>query len=816
MKIPFSILLLLCFCQMQAQKKLLGEIIDSENSQPIAGVHIQFDSGYTLALSDDKGHFEITAIKSADSININFSHVAYQSEKITVAVLSQIDKGLQIKMKKKWVMADEVTVNSIRAGDRTPITFTKINQDEIEKNNLGKDLVFLLDQTPSSIVSSDAGAGVGYTGIRIRGSDPTRINVTVNGIPINDAESQNVFWVNMPDFASSIESAVIQRGVGTSTHGAAAFGANMDLQTVHPENQPHIEINNSYGSFNTLKNTLKLSSGNINQKISIDGRLSHIRSDGYMDRASSKLKSYFLSANYKGKKSIFKWIHFSGAEKTFQAWYGVPQDSLKTNRKYNFYNYPKQIDKYRQDHYQTFYTLQINSKWLLNTALHYTYGRGFFEQYIGPEFNNDDGFNVKVDFASLNLPNFTTENDTIFETSLIRQRWLKNHFYGTTFSIQFQPNNRFHLQMGGAANRYNGKHFGDVIWMEFSPVAHSKPRLYKSRSNKDDLSFYAKAHYALTKKWNGFADVQFRYIQYEAKGTELSIGNFLIDKNYLFFNPKIGVQYHINPLQNYYFSFAIGNREPLRSDFIDNTLLLQPKHETLYNIESGYAFVLNHFKFQVNYYAMYYHNQLTLTGELNDVGAPLRTNVSKSYRTGIETQWAWKFNSKWEWSGNLTLSRNKIKKTQEILPVYNENFEWVGVEKNILKNTDLALSPDVIASSSLRFEAFKNFEIALISKYVGKQFLDHTQNQQKKIGDFMIHHLNLNYQIKNKNEKLFFKTIKFQIQLHNLLNQKYQTNGYTFSQINLNSITQIQTRENFNFYYPQARFHFLAGLSLIF
>jgi iron complex outermembrane recepter protein len=803
---------------LNAQINLSGKIIDASNNERVTGAHVVVRNTFTGTYSDTEGKFSFQKIKQADSLVLLISHIGYENKRETVFA-NQFNNEIVIALKPKSVLADEIIVSAIRADRNTPTTFTQIDRKEIAKQNLGQDIVFLLDQTPNIVTTSDAGAGVGYTGMRIRGSDQTRINVTVNGIPLNDAESQNVFWVNMPDFASSVDNIQMQRGVGTSTNGAAAFGATVDLQTSRTSDSAYAELSNSFGSFNTLKNTLRLGTGLLKNKFAFDGRLSHIRSDGYIARSTSKLLSYYASGGYYGKSTILKFIHFSGKEKTYQAWWGVPEDSLATNRTYNYYNYPNETDNYMQAHYQLLLSQSLGKHFLLNAAGHYTRGKGYYEQYKGPEYNNDFGFNNKQKFFDYGLENIIIGNDTIAETSLIRRRQLDNHFYGFTYSLKYDNLKKFNATLGGAWNRYDGLHYGEIIWAEFAGNSAIGHRFYDGKGIKTDFNVFLKANYIFFRKLNVFADMQYRKVNYDITGTDIGFIPLNHHAEFHFFNPKAGLSYRINSRNNVYVSFAIGNREPVRSDFIDNPNNQNPKHETLQNLEAGYQFTLSKFSLLANYYLMNYKNQLVLTGQLNDVGAAVRTNVPESYRTGIELQTDWKMSKHLSWKLNGAYSINKIKSFTEYLYVYDENYSLVEVEQNDLSNKDISFSPRFVGGSTISYFPVKGLELSFISKYVSRQYLDNTQNEYRKLNAYFVNHFLVQYSLTpsvfRNADKFSFKEIRLQMLLNNIFNTLFENNGYTFSEAYIDSDNN-KSRTDYNYYYPQAGFNFFFGISLLF
>ena len=550
---------------------------------------------------------------------------------------------------------NEVNVNALRAGEKTPVAFTNISKSEIEKGNLGQDLPYIISLTPSLVTTSDAGAGIGYSGFRIRGSDATRINVTINGIALNDSESQGVWWVNMPDFASSVENIQIQRGVGTSTNGGGAFGASVNLTTSVLNKTPYFLTNNTVGSFSTLKNNIKFGTGVLNNKITFDGRLSKISSDGYIDRAASSLQSMYLQGSYFTESSVITALMFTGYERTYQAWNGVPLNYLDANRTFNSYTYKNEVDDYRQSHYQLHYRKNISDVTNFNVALHYTHGEGYYEQ-------------KKIDepFADYGLENIIITNDTISSTDLIRRKWLNNDFSGFTYSLNHKIGD-VNLILGGANNIYSGQHYGNVIWAEHN--ADFNHRYYWNKAEKLDHNFYAKANYKYSDATNLYVDLQKRRIDYLFKGLDESGNPALQEVSLTFFNPKFGLFHDLNENQSVYFSFSVANKEPNRKDYVESSLNSRPQHETLYDTEIGYKQIGERLSLAVNLYHMNYKNQLVLTGQINDVGANTRTNIDQSYRKGIEIEATYKLSSKTTWMGNMTLSENKIANFKYIVAI---------------------------------------------------------------------------------------------------------------------------------------------------
>lgn len=810
---------LLSICA-HAQFSVSGIVRDSETHEPLVNATVSLDDGQRLEVTDASGRFSFDNVP-AGTVVLRSSYVGYLSYEQQLHVNG--DTQADVQLQPSPIMGDEVVVRATRATDKTPTTFTDIDRDEIEEHNFGQDVPFLLNWTPSVVTTSDAGTGIGYTGIRIRGSDPTRINVTINGIPYNDSESAGTFWVDIPDIASSAESIQIQRGVGTSTNGAGAFGATINLQTNMRREQPYAEISNAFGSFNTRKHTFNFGTGLLNNHFVVDGRLSKIASDGYIDRAFSDLQSYYFSGGYYGEKTIIKAILFGGKERTYQSWYGVPESRLnndteamlttamnegwnevQTNnllqsnsRTFNPYTYENQVDDYQQDHYQLHFSHQPASAFTINTALHYTRGKGFYEEYRIDDDLADYGIAEPV----IDDDGNTADNDTIRTSDLIRRRWLDNHFYGATWSINYDKN-EWNIVFGGAANRYEGDHFGEVIWSAAGGSAYEQP-YYLNTGDKRDFNTYLKANYQLGDRLNVFADLQYRKINYTVEGVENELNDVSVDAQFNFFNPKAGLTFSLADNSQLYGSWAVANREPVRDDFLDFEGS-NPKPETLNNLEVGYRGTRKEFAFQANYYLMRYSNQLVLTGELNDVGAFVRTNAGKSYRMGIELQGTARLSDKLSWSANLTLSRNKIEKYHEILEDYGADFSEFNLVEHVHEDTDIAFSPNVIAGSSLTFTPFRGVEFALLSKYVGKQYLDNTQNESRSIDAYFINDLRLGYSWRPS----FVEEINFSFLVNNIFDEAYESNGYTWGYLG----GPVEYRENY--YYPQAGRNFMAMISI--
>ncbi|GJM27540.1 MAG: TonB-dependent receptor [Cyclobacteriaceae bacterium] len=768
-------------------------------------------------ISDEYGKFQLRNVPSGN-YTMKVSFVGFQAHEKDIDLAANLEFQ-EIALSEAVIMGEEVFVYATRANSKTPTTYSTISKKQLAERNLGQDLPVLLNYSPSVVTTSDAGAGVGYTSLRIRGSDATRINVTINGIPLNDSESHGVFWVNMPDFASSVENIQIQRGIGTSSNGAAAFGATINLQTHAVLAEPLVELDNSAGSFNTLKNTVTINSGLIDEKFNFEGRLSRVVSDGYIDRSSSNLKSFFLSGGYYGDKTLIKAIVFGGNEMTQQAWYGTPEarinndqqglqqlidwsgeynsqqqidNLMNSDRRFNYYLYDNEIDNYSQNHFQLLINQQLADRWNFTGALHYTKGKGYFEQYR----ENDN-------LADYGLADLLIGDSLITSTDLIRRRWLDNDFYGLTYSFNYQ-NNDLQVTVGGGYNVYDGDHFGEIIWARFAGNSEIRDQYYHGNGLKKDFNTYIKANYQLSPDLNIFGDMQLRTIDYSTAGIDSDLTAYDTGGDYQFFNPKVGISYSLDRNSSAYISYAIGHREPVRSDFIDALNGQLPKPEKLGNLEAGVRKSSADISYEANFYWMDYKDQLVLTGALNDVGASIRTNVPDSYRIGIELAGSWDITSKLHWNANIALSKNKIRDFTEILYDYAFSDDRYIVE-NDYSDTDISFSPNVVIGSDMGY-ALKDLKIQVLNKFVGRQYLDNTSNPDRIIDNYFVTDLLLTYSI----VPWKLKQLSLSLMVNNVFDTQYQSNGYTWGYL-FDGFHYQQ-----NNYYPQAGVNFLAGLSLKF
>lgn len=767
--------------------RVSGSVTEAKGAA-IPGAVISF--GNRQAVSDEKGRFSLERI-SQGSYELTVSSLGFSTYRQQVTVQGT-PVELSIVLNAQSLFLQPLEVRSVRASDKAPFAKTELSKAEIEKNNLGQDIPFLLNQTPSVIVNSDAGNGVGYTGIRIRGSDATRINVTLNGIPYNDFESLGTFFVDLPDFASSVSSIQVQRGVGTSSNGAGAFGASINLATNEYRDKAYAELNNSYGSFATWKNTLKLGTGLLGKHFTLDGRLSRINSDGYIDRASSTLQSFYVSGAYINDRSSLRFNVFSGKEKTYQAWYGVPENMLSSNRRYNPAGtekpgtpYDNQTDNYTQTHYQLFFNHAFHTAWSFNTAVFLTRGKGYYEEYKAGQA-----------FASYGLPDVISGGSTITTTDLVRQRWLDNYFYGQIASLQYKGN-RDEWMLGGGWTTYDGKHYGTLSWIQTGTVPPGY-RYYDYPALKRDLNLYSKWQHEIAPNWYSFVDVQYRHVNHRMDGFE---GNaaLVVNRSFDFLNPKAGISYSGGNGLQVYFSYALGHKEPNRDDF-QASPVSQPKAETLHDFEWGAEKKTGNITYGANLYYMYYVNQLVLTGQINDVGAYPRINIPRSHRLGIELQGSARAASWMRAGANLSLSSNKISSFTE----YLDNWDTGGQDAVPHRNTNISFSPSVISGATLDFYPVKNLTVSLLEKYVGKQYLDNTQNEARKLDGFFTQDIRLSYHA----GRFLFRQWEFTFQVNNLFNARYEPNGYTYNYIYNNTLTTE------NGYYPMAGRNFWVGVNV--
>jgi iron complex outermembrane receptor protein len=763
-----------------AQTFTLNGKVVNENKEPLPGATVLVKEANKGTSTDFDGKFRVNFPKGKYIIQVSFVGYKSVSKEITLTK----NDAIEFVLSANSTVLEEVLVSAVRVKANAPVTHSNLSKKEIAKRNLGQDIPILLNYMPSVVSSSDAGAGIGYTYLRVRGSDA--LNVTVNGIPYNDAESQGTFWVNMGDFASSTQSLQLQRGVGTSTNGSGAFGASLNILTDAISEEAGGEISNSFGSFGTRKHTVKFTTGKVNDHFELAGRLSNIYSDGYVDRAFSNLKSYFLQGSYTDENTLIKVLSFGGKENTYQAWYGLSADELAANRRQNPYTYDNETDNYDQNHYQLHWNERFNKNWSTTIGLNYTKGSGYFEQYKEAEDAND--FN-----------NLITDGSDV-----IVRRWLDNDFYVVNFNTNYK-NDVLNFIAGGSYSNYTGDHYGEVIWgSNLAENTAIRDRYYFSDAKKTDFSVFAKTTFNVSEKLAGYIDLQGRFIGYQTQGITSDIATIDVDSNFNFFNPKIGFTYKINEKNSLYTSFAVANREPNRNDF--EVGLTTP--ETLNDYELGWRLKTENIKLNTNVYYMDYKNQFVLTGAINDVGAPIRATSGSSFRLGAEIDADIRVSDQLSVQSNATISSNK-----------NRDFyltkDGITTPKS-LGNTDLSFSPDVILGNMITYRPVENLQFSFLTKYVGKQFMSNFSSNISSndvLDSYVTSDINFVYELET--EKIF-KAIVFTALINNLFNETYVDRGYYYTYDDTWSNSGTTTTLDGAGYYPQATRNFLIGVTLKF
>lgn len=788
------------------QFSISGNVKDEEQN-PLPGANVLIGELNRGTVTSVNGSFAMENIPGG-SYTLTITFVGYESYEESVTVNSDLHLG-EIGMIRVPYMGEEVIVSATRAGTQTPVAYSEMDREEITTRNFGQDVPYLLSSTPSLVTSSDAGHGIGYTSMRIRGTDANRINVTINGIPLNDAESHSVYWVDLPDIATSMDNIQIQRGVGTSTNGAPAFGASVNLMTRKVEKEPYASYESTLGSFRTFRHAISAGTGLIKEHFTMDLRLSDLSSEGYMDRSWTDLQSYYMAAGYHDSKTLVKFITFSGTEELYQAWNGVPSYLLDSHRTFNELGaysdtdgntiyYDNQIDHYKQVHYQLHFSRAFHTRWYAHGALHYTAGAGYYEQYKEDESLSDYLLDPVI-----------TGSDTITETDLIRRKWLDNDFYGIVGGLHYRDN-RFHAIWGGGWNRYDGDHFGTVIWARNSGNSEIRHRWYENRGVKTDWNSYLKSTFEASEVVSLFADLQLRGIEYGIEGADDDLRDISQEHDYLFFNPKAGINLQMGPNQRSYFFIARANREPNRSNFVDaDPAGPVPVKETLLDYEAGYSMTGSDFHINANLYYMDYTDQLVLTGEINDVGSAVMTNVKDSYRAGIELAGGARLASWLRWDVNATISRNKIVDYRG----YVDNWDYWSDPENepyqveeTLGSTDLSFSPEIIANSHIDLEPLKHLHLNLVSSYVGKQYIDNTSSEDRILDPYFINNLQISYSF----YPAFMEEIVLRFQVSNLFNTEYETNAWIYRYYYEGNEGVIDG------FYPQAGMHLMAGIRLKF
>ena len=766
------------------QKVFKAKVIDNKTGKPVQSATVAVANNGMVITGDD-GSF---SVKGKGLYELHITATGYEAKDTSVATSGGV---VTIYLHSISLLLQPVEVNAIRAGERAPFAKTNLNKSFIEKNNMGQDMPFILNQTPNVVINSDAGNGIGYTGIRIRGTDGTRINTTINGIPYNDAESQGTYFVDLPDFASSVSSIQVQRGVGTSSNGAGAFGASINFSTNEYNDKPYINLNNSYGSFNSWKNTIKVGSGLLGNHFTFDARYSNIHSDGYIDRAKTNLQSGYLSAGYWGKKTAIRFNALIGKEKTYQAWNGVAEANLLMYRTYNSAGirtaaepYDNETDNYWQNNYQLFWNQEINKNWHVNTAFFFTPGHGYYEQY-----------KENQQLSNYGLQPITVGNNIYTRTDLVRRLWLDNDYFGQIFSFQ-QKNEKHQFTLGGGWNRYNGDHFGEVIRSKVLPSLYTK--YYDNKANKTDVNLYGKWQQQVSKKWELFADFQYRFVGYKINGFKDNPA-VLVDAKYNFVNPKIGASFQHKNWSGF-ISYAMANKEPNRDDF-EAGITQQPKREQLndFELNAKRKEVISGLDIAATLYYMLYKDQLVLTGKINDVGAYTRTNIPNSYRAGIELEANYRA-AIWNAAYSISLSRNKVKNFTEYVDDYDNGGQKI-IEHG---TTDISYAPSIVQNLTVNVMPIKNVEVSWIGKHVGKQYLDNTSSNSRSLKAFVTNDVRAAYTLKSK----WIKEARLAFQVNNLFAVKYEPNGYTFSYISGGKYLYE------NYYFPMAGTNFMLSLNI--
>ncbi|MBC8048265.1 MAG: TonB-dependent receptor [Fimbriimonadaceae bacterium] len=784
-----------------SQVKISGYIIDSSSNKAIEGAIVIFKESDNYIASDSSGYFNIELNK----IEIPYAyHLAYDFV-ITKEDLNSINKNNEfaylIYMTPRNMIFREIIITGTRADYHTPITTTNISGSELNKNNFGEDMPQLIEFTPGVVVTSDAGNGVGYTGIRIRGSDATRVNVTLNGVPYNDAESQQTYWVDIPDFAESVDDIQIQRGVGTSQNGISSLGGAINIYTNKLEEKPFRNISFGVGSFNLLKASAAFGTGRIHDNWFLEGRISKINSDGFIDRSFADLTSFAITAAYKTNKYSSILNIFSGEERTYQSWGGVPKDLLETNRTFNPYTYENQTDNYTQTHYQWHNTLYFKKDADITLTLNYTKGKGYYEQFEQDQFFSDYAVN-----------DFIFSGDTVFTSDLITQKWLDSDFYGAYLQYNKQFRNNFDLSIGAAAYQHTGDHFGKVIWSEYATQFGYNYEWYRNDATKNDANVYVITNYNINEKLLSYVDLQLRTVDYSFLGYDENANPVDQNVDLLFFNPKLGFSYSYNSKNLSYLSFAKSGKEPNRDDYTESSPNSRPSPEIVYDIEAGHKLNLNGWQLQANIYYMYYIDQLVLRGEINDVGAYTRTNVPESYRTGIELSWARTFADKLNWKANAAFSKNVINEHTTFI----DNWDTGEQISETFTETEIAFSPSLVASNSLEF-IFLNKEspkikrgnrcsIALQSKYVSRQFIDNTSNAGRSLDQYLVSEIILFYTHRSET----FRELNLGFTVQNILDNEYESNAWVYLYV------YEGVEREMNGYFPQAGRNFAAVLRILF
>lgn len=767
---------------------LKGTVLDAIDKTKLIGANVRIGDTYLATSTNEKGEFVFNDLRKGN-YEVIISYIGYKTHKISLSLHES--QTLSIVLERQSITTEEVVITSSRANEKVPTTWTTVTAKEMKQAGIMKDIPLLLEFSPSVVSTTDAGVGVGYSGMRVRGTDITRINVTLNGVPVNDPESHEVYWVNIPDLIGSLDNIQIQRGVGTSSNGAAAFGASINLQTSKPSDSPFAELNSSYGSFNSLSNSIRFGTGSIGKNWIIDGRLSQVSSDGYIDRAYTKLNSFYINTGYYGQKTVLKFMILNGKELTYQAWGGVPKDSLKTNRTYNPYFYDNEIDNYKQQHYHLTAIHQVNQNIYLNSTLFLVKGLGYYEQYKS-----------EAKFSKYGLQNFIIGGDTINKTDLIQQKHLDNMYYGLNLNGNYNYENIFRLQTGLSASNYTNDHFGKLIWMQYADIVPKDYKWHNNSGHKKEISYFVKAGYDVLENLTLFGDILYRNINYKIEGNHDDLRDITQSHVFNFFNPKTGLVYSISDYDNIYASVSVANREPSRNNFKDAEEGKVPKPEKLIDYELGYIKKKQNVMFQTNLYYMDYINQLVMTGEINNVGAVIMSNVAKSYRFGIESAFGLNLGRKINIQANLTLSRNKINDYTE----YVDDWDTGLQQENYLGKTSISFSPEIVGSGIMEYTPYKNIHLFLNAKYVGKQYIDNSSSHERMLNPYFVSNFRIDYDLPLK----LLKRTTLSFQVLNLFNEQYESNAWVYRYLYGGKEYAMDG------YFPQAGRHYMCSINIQF
>lgn len=803
--LPVFILLMTCnaVSGQRPSGTLTGRVTDVEG-RPLAGASVVIASLMTGVATDNDGRYALRGLREG-KYGVHISYTGYEPFDSAVAVTGTVIAD--VVLSEALFVAGEVIVRGSRAGARTPMAHSTVRSDELRERDMTRDMPFLLSLTPSVVETSDAGTGIGYTSLRIRGTDASRINITLDGIPLNDSESQQVFWVDLPDLASSTGSIQVQRGVGTSTNGAGAFGASVNISSMTPPSEGGASADLSYGSFNTSRLSAKAWTGMLGDRFNMMVRASGIHSDGYVDHSKADIRSAMVSGIWSAPSDLIRFNVITGDQKTGISWWGVPAEVLPENRRYNPAGeyvdangvtryYDDETDVYTQNHYHLFHTHLFPGRVSLNTGLHLTTGKGYYEEQ-------------KSDINPLEygLSDLFPSDPIISEMDVVQRKWLDNLFYGAVWSVIIQGN-MTEWTLGGALNRYDGDHFGRLKWIEYPGKIIPGYEWYRNSGLKDEFNIYGKVNAVVSASLTAFLDLQLRHISYRFEGPDDDMKDLTGSHRFLFFNPKAGLFWSNGSGSEAFVSAAVAHREPTRADYKDaaGDPAATPGRERLTDFEGGYAFRSSRAALGVNLYCMWYHDQLVPTGRISSTGYPIMTNVPESYRTGVELSGSYRPSPVAAMKMNLTLSRSSIRDFRNYYFNYNTDGWSEEYLYSDLGTVDIAYSPRVTGSAELEVNPSERLSVRLTGKYVGKQYFDNTMSPDRTIDPYFVSNLAASYGIKIKQTGEL--TLRFMI--NNLFNARYENNAYG------GMWTEDGVEKTWAYYFPQAGINYTAGISLAF